>query len=91
MGEQVELSTLIEGYRRAHARFVEARVEEEPVDAFIPLFEALSWAVTLDERLDFPAYPELRGLRYARNSVHHKWSEALWLDRAGITLPAPCP
>jgi hypothetical protein len=91
MGEEVELSTLIEGYRRAHARFVEARLEEESAEAFIPLFEALSWAVSLDERLERPSHPELRGLRYARHSVHHKWADALWLDRGEFLLPAPLP
>jgi hypothetical protein len=69
--------------------------EELPtVERYFALFEALSWAVSLDERLtkdwpfeevsfgkywcdDFVGGGLVRGLRYARNAVHHDWSLAL--------------
>lgn len=52
------------------------------------VFEALSWSVTLDERLrhdldgrdwtaDFKGGGVVRALRYARNCVHHDWAAAL--------------
>ena len=37
-------------------RFMESgRLATEPVDALLPLFEALNWASTLDERLAWEA------------------------------------
>ena len=50
------------------------------------MFEALAWTYAIDEKLAKPAQPELRGLRYARNCVHHQWSQALWMDM-GTELP----
>lgn len=67
------------------------------IERYFALFEALNWAVSLDDRLtrDWPfdeiAYGTywcdefsggslIRGLRFARNSVHHDWSLALDLD-----------
>lgn len=58
---------------------------------FIPLFEALNWGVALDDRLsaEWPEEPgrdwhkrvtvgsRVRALRYARNSVHHDWAQAI--------------
>lgn len=69
---------------------------------FIPLFEALNWAVSLDDRLasEWPDPPgrdwhkkvscggRVRGLRYARNSVHHDWAQAIDLPQKYRHLPA---
>jgi hypothetical protein len=82
---------MVDGYDRATARFQEACFGTSPVDAFIPLFEALNWAASIDERMGFPALPELRGLRFARNRVHHQYADALWLDESGAQLPTPLP
>lgn len=43
-------ATMFEGYRRALERFHAAVKGQDAVEAFIPLFEALNWAVALDER-----------------------------------------
>jgi len=63
--------------------------------ALVALFEALNWAVTLDDRFreDWPGSGEwfrdlhggelVGGLRYARNSVHHDWALAVELDSEG--------
>lgn len=67
------------------------------IERYFALFEALNWAVSLDDRLahDWPyediAYGTywcdefaggglIRGLRFARNSVHHDWFLGLDLD-----------
>jgi hypothetical protein len=81
----------------------ELDLDEELVTAerYLALFEALNWAVSLDERLakewpfeeiefgeywhdDFAGGGLIRGLRYARNGVHHDWSLALDLDPTEI-------
>lgn len=66
------------------------------------LFEALNWAVSLDDRLA-QAWPEepgndrhqqvmcatkVRAPRYARNSVHHDWARAIELPKTRCHLPA---
>jgi hypothetical protein len=78
---------MVVGYDRATARFHDARMGTDPAEAFIPLFESLNWAASIDERLGYPDRPELRGLRFARNRVHHQYADALWLDRRGAALP----
>ena len=40
-------------HERSTARFHAARLGTDEGEAFIPLFEALNWAASLDERLDF--------------------------------------
>jgi hypothetical protein len=76
--EPVPLSTLIRGYARAFDRFKEASANRDrPDEVFIALFEALNWATSIDERLCYPDNRALRGVRYARNRVHHKWADAL--------------
>jgi hypothetical protein len=71
-----------------------------PSGFYLALFEALNWAVTVEERLwrewdgliDDPRawYLEvshgatMRGVRFARNRVHHQWTDAVELpDSAG--------
>jgi len=43
-------AAMFEGYAHAVGRFHEAAKTRDPTAAFIPLFEALDWAVSLDER-----------------------------------------
>jgi hypothetical protein len=72
------------------------------VDSFIPLFEALNWATSLESRIeaDWPDSPEAKGwyrlipcgltvrsVRFARNRVHHQWADAFTVDDAGRELP----
>jgi hypothetical protein len=33
----------------------------------------------------------MAGLRYARNSVHHQWADALRLDEGGVSFPLEFP
>lgn len=73
------------------------------VDVFIPMFEALHWATSLEYRIaadwpdrgdaknwyrSFPAGETVRGVRFARNRVHHQWAEAIMIDDADRDLPA---
>ena len=98
----VGLGTLLAGYRQACERWMAGpRIDPDPEQAFFAIFEALNWAVSIDDRLGedtllgWPsAYDErgyVAGFRYARNAVHHHWAEALWLDRGGVLLPTPLP
>jgi hypothetical protein len=72
------------------------------VDTFIPLFEALSWASSLEGRIahewpdrqaardwwrQFPTGETVRAIRHARNRVHHQWAEAITIDEADRELP----
>jgi hypothetical protein len=43
-------AAMVEGYSHAVGRFHEAAKTRDPTAAFISLFEALNWAVSLDER-----------------------------------------
>jgi hypothetical protein len=69
-------------------------------DIFLPLFEALNWAVSLDDRIgrlwpktgrdwhrDVQCGGRVRALRYARNSVHHDWAQAIDLPERHRHLP----
>jgi hypothetical protein len=99
---------LFRGFSGAHDRFMmHGRIAAEPVDAYLPIFEALSWAVALDERL---------ATEFATGSLDRDWSwrEQLsggevvaafrfarnrahhgWADvlhvTAGAVLPTPLP
>jgi hypothetical protein len=82
------------GFGAAAARFTDAVERGEPLGAYVALFEALNWAVVLDDRTASMWVPDgevlgwawrdriagaemLRGVRFARNSMHHDWSEVL--------------
>jgi hypothetical protein len=72
---------LVDGYRRALERFTaSADARDKPEERFIPLFETLNWVVAL---MDHPEGQHLyrdeivRGLRFARNRVHHQLANAL--------------
>lgn len=74
---------LYDGYVGACARF--QAVEDARRDAretFIPLFEALNWAVSFEDLVRKQQNALLKddlvlAIRYARNRVHHQWAAAL--------------
>jgi hypothetical protein len=48
----VGLSTLLSGYQQAYNRWMMApRIDTDPEQAFIAIFDALNWAVVIDDRL----------------------------------------
>lgn len=104
----VPVTLLLDGYAQAVARFEQTAKGRDGRAAFAPLFEALSWAVAVDERIAAHWAPEgeplrwawrdrvegadvMAGVRFARNRVHHQWSDALRLDKRGFVLPVTLP
>jgi hypothetical protein len=95
----VDRRVLLDGFAQAHARFVASMGDIEGRSAYFALFEALNWAVSLDEliantdaagwawRDGVAGGDVVRGLRYARNLTHHQWADALRFD-VGL-LPGP--
>jgi hypothetical protein len=89
----VPLAVLIDGFEQACSRFYAVMNETDHDAAFLPLFEALSWIVCLDERFqdllptsptggrfwsdDFGHGDTLKGVRFARNRVQHQWADAV--------------
>jgi diadenosine tetraphosphatase ApaH/serine/threonine PP2A family protein phosphatase len=90
VAETVGLPVLVQGFEQAFSRLI-GRVADSAFDqgpALIPLFEVLNWTVTIDERLredrddrdwwqGIPDGELVRGVRFARNRVHHQWANAL--------------
>jgi hypothetical protein len=100
--EAIGLETLLRGYQQAYQRWMTGpRIDPEPEAAFFAIFEALNWAVAVDNRLKttfrgrWPGTDDERGyrsgFRYARNAVHHDWARALWVDHRGVYPPTPLP
>jgi len=90
----VGLETLTAGFREAFGRFISldtstARFDPPIERAFIPVFDALNWAVAVDDFLqrEQPAAERwwrehlhgevVRAVRFARNRVHHQWARAV--------------
>ena len=107
MPETVPATLLIDGYEQACKRFYSSMNGSDRDATFMPLFEALSWIVCIDERLQSvwkaaPTNPSrlwsdgfthgdtVKGVRFARNRVHHQWADALWLS-LGAQLPRKLP
>jgi hypothetical protein len=101
-------AAMFAGYDQALSRLEVAVKEKEPTPAFIALFEALNWAVALDERARKRWTPEgkplgfawrervkgahlMQAVQFARNSIHHQWSDALELDESGRAYPKTFP
>jgi hypothetical protein len=101
-------AAMFDGYALSIERFERASKERSSTPSFIALFEALNWAVALDDRARKHWTPEgkplgfgwrervrnadvMGGVRFARNSVHHQWSEALSRDESGLTFPVTFP
>ena len=89
-------TAMFEGFHGAATRFLEAVENGWATQTYVALFEALNWAVVLDERTakiwaprgeilgwdwrgEIEGAEMLRGVRFARNSMHHDWSEVLEL------------
>ncbi len=91
----VSLKTLIAGFDGAHARLMHclATIDTPTDEVFLPLFEALNWAVALSDlarttKTPIPGDPgDLAGLRFARNRVHHQWANAL--EVGDVLWPQP--
>jgi hypothetical protein len=93
MSEAVAVAVLLDGFERASQRFHAVMNGTDRDAAFIPLFEVLSSAACLDERFqdllppsptggtfwsdDFSHGDTVKGIRFARNRVHHQWADAL--------------
>ena len=74
------------------------------MDSFIPLFETLNWATSLEQYIRarwpselsgserwYDAIPygqTVRSVQFARNCVHHDWAQALTLSDGDVDLPA---
>lgn len=103
----VPISTFIEGYEQAARRFYDVMKETDPLATFIPLFDALGWAVAIDSRFQgaweqAPTNPAkwwsdgfihgdtVKGVRFARNRVHHHWADALETT-SGAEIPRVLP
>lgn len=106
--ESVPVYLLIDGFEQSCDRFYLAMKSTSRDATFIPLFEALNWAVSIDERLQkawsaAPTNPAkfwsdgfahgdtVKGVRFARNRVHHQWADALWLSLDSARLPSRNP
>jgi hypothetical protein len=73
---------LVRGYRAALRRFDDTTGSRDPEERFIPIFEALNWAAAMLDpnsslRASLITDHIVRGLRFARNRVHHDWAEAI--------------
>jgi hypothetical protein len=103
----VTFRMLHEGYVAAHERFAAATKGRDADKGFHSLFEALNWAVALDDRIRAHWAPEgkplgwtwrdrvvgaelMKGVRWARNGVHHQWSDAL-VRTEGAQFPMTFP
>jgi hypothetical protein len=107
MTERVTLKSLVGGFEQAAQRFYVASKGTDSDVAFRPLFEALNWSVSVDERLQevweagrtnpakwwsdgFIHGDDVKGVRYARNRVHHQWADALF-SSSGFAFPMTFP
>lgn len=73
-------------------------------DSFMPLFEALNWATSLEQYIraswpselsaserwhdSIPFGSTVRAVQFVRNSVHHDWAQALALSEGDRNFPA---
>jgi hypothetical protein len=104
----VNLDTQVRGYWAAVDRFKKAAAGQDAEAAYLSLFEALSWAASIDLRIGdlwvpdgerprenwpsrAPGAEAVVGLRFARNTVHHDWADALRLDTDGRRYPRRYP
>lgn len=113
----VTFEAMFIGYADAAERFETATGDGDPIKTYNALFEALNWAVAMDERIGHHWVPDgkplgvkwserlghgaviISGVRFARNRVHHQWSDAIvpsggtreefatWAWRAADDLP----
>src|SRR5438094_3494121 len=84
---------MVEGYLTAVERLLEVIRSGDAGDkeTFLPLFEALNWAASVDMFFIDNGRPIqddlLTGVRFARNRVHHQWELALRrYDSPGVPM-----
>jgi hypothetical protein len=84
---------MVEGYLTALERLLEAirRGDAGDKETFLPLFDALNWAASIDKFFVDNGRPIqddlLTGVRFARNRVHHQWGLALRrYDSPGVPM-----
>jgi hypothetical protein len=88
VGRVLTLSTFVTGYTEALERFRAAvRDPKPPEETFKPLFEALSWAFSIDDYWLREKRPALRqplifAIRFARNRAVHGWADILHVSEA---------
>ena len=93
----VAFDTLLKGLQAAYERVLETRMSQSPDDMFIPVFEALNWAVTIGSHKERrPPNSDLgelfKALRFVRNRVHHQWADAIFsTDGAEFQIHFPTP
>lgn len=100
----VDVDQLFRGYRQGLLRLHRAVQSRDLWPVFFALFEALNWAVVLDDAIDdvfahgdgakWWRHDEqgylLAAVRYVRNRVHHQWANALRLElESHGVLPFP--
>jgi len=86
-GNAADYAWLVDGFRRAHARFTETKDQRERKERFVPLFETLNWVVAImDTEPKFKRDAVVVALRFARNSVHHQLADAL--EPRDVPFPA---
>jgi len=82
----VTAETLLAGFDSAHGRVRSAAGGLDWAPMYFAVFEALNWAVSLDDRLGNRRTgialedDHLSGLRHARNRTHHQWANAFVFD-----------
>jgi hypothetical protein len=105
--ETIPVAVQVDGFEQACGRFYAAMNGTDRDATFIPLFDALNWAVSIDDRFQsiwkeasprssewwsdgFAHGDTVKGVRFARNRVHHQWADALWLS-LGTRPPRQAP
>ncbi|HUK95352.1 MAG TPA: hypothetical protein VLU96_09885 [Gaiellaceae bacterium] len=85
---KITVDTSVRGFQAAARRLTEAVERRDPPEhAYLHLFEALNWAVAIIDALGRPDVPIANGLRWARNSVHQEWINAL--ETRAVLTPGP--
>lgn len=60
----MKFETLLNGYAAAHSRFEKARLAQDTESTPLPLFDALNWAVVMDDHIRLHWKPEGRLLGF---------------------------
>jgi hypothetical protein len=104
----VSFESMLIGFTDAVGRVQEAARRGDSLRMYNGVFDALNWAVALDDRVGKLWVPDgetlgwrwrqrvghgaeiMGGVRFARNSVHHQWSDAM-RAAPGAMLPTKLP
>jgi hypothetical protein len=79
-------AAMFAGYDQALSRLQAAVKNTEPTPAFVALFEALNWAVALDDRAAEHWTPEgkVLGFGWRERGVDVLWSGRAFVDSCGL-------